>query len=136
MTREQIYQEIEQTMGVVPSMFKALPDSTMELEWQLFKKTQLDESPIPGKYKELIGLAISAATKCRYCAYFHTEIAKLYGATDSEIEDAIHFAKATAGWSTYVNGLQIDFEQFKSEIDQSVAYVRMQMQKQQMMTSH
>lgn len=135
MTREQIYQEIEQTMGVIPSMFKALPDSTMELEWQLFKKTQLDESPIPGKYKELIGLAISAATKCKYCAYFHTEIARLYGATDAEIEDAIHFAKATAGWSTYVNGLQIDYDQFKSEIDQSVAFAKEQMQKQHIVTS-
>ena len=135
MTKEQIYQEIEQTMGLVPSMFKALPDSTVELEWQLFKKTQLDETAIPGKYRELIGIAISAATKCKYCAYFHTQIAKLYGATDAEIEDAIHFAKATAGWSTYINGLQIDFDQFKSEIDQSVEYAKMQLQKQQMVAS-
>lgn len=56
-----------------------------------------------------------------------TQIAKLAGATDAEIEDAIHFAKATAGWSAYINGLQIDFDQFKSEIDQSVAYVKKQM---------
>lgn len=135
MTKEQIYQQIEQTMGLVPSMFKTLPDSTLELEWQLFKKTQLDETAIPGKYRELIGIAISAATKCKYCAYFHTQIAKLYGATDAEIEDAIHFAKATAGWSTYINGLQIDFELFKSEIDQSVEFAKMQMQKQQMVAS-
>jgi len=37
MSREQIYQEIEHTMGLVPSMFKAVPDATLELEWQLFK---------------------------------------------------------------------------------------------------
>lgn len=54
----------------------------------------------------------------------------LNGATDAEIEDAIHFAKATAGWSTYVNGLQIDFEQFKSEINQSVDFAKAQMKKQ------
>ena len=127
MTREQIYQEIEQTMGLVPSMFKSVPNATLELEWQLFKATELNESAIPNKYRELIGLAIASVTKCRYCAYFHTQIAKLAGATDAEIEDAIHFAKATAGWSAYINGLQIDFDQFKSEIDQSVAYVKKQM---------
>lgn len=130
MTREQIYQEIEQTMGLVPSMFKTVPDTTLELEWQLFKATQLNETAIPNKYKELIGLAISAVTKCRYCTYFHTEIAKLLGATDAEIEDAIHFAKATAGWSAYVNGLQIDYDQFRTEIDQSVAYITKQMDAQ------
>ncbi len=32
-------------------------------------------------YKELIGIAVSGATHCRYCAYFHTEAAKLFGAT-------------------------------------------------------
>lgn len=127
MSREQIYQEIEHTMGLVPSMFKAVPDATLELEWQLFKATQLNESAIPGKYRELIGLAIAAVTKCRYCAYFHTAIAKLNGATDAEIEDAVHFAKATAGWSAYINGLQIDYDQFKKEIDQSVAYITKQM---------
>lgn len=130
MTREQIYQEIEQTMGLVPSMFKTVPDTTLELEWQLFKATQLNETAIPNKYKELIGLAISAVTKCRYCTYFHTEIAKLLGATDAEIEDAVHFAKATAGWSAYVNGLQIDYDQFRTEIDQSVAYITKQMDAQ------
>lgn len=73
MTREQIYQEIEQTMGLVPSMFKSVPNATLELEWQLFKATQLNESAIPNKYRELIGLAIASVTKCRYCAYFHTD---------------------------------------------------------------
>lgn len=124
MTRREVYKEIEGAFGLVPMMFKAVPDSTLELEWQLFKKTQLEESPIPGKYKELIGLGIAAATKCRYCTLFHTEVAKLNGATDAEIEDAVHFAKATAGWSAYVNGLQIDFETFKKEIQDAVKYVR------------
>lgn len=127
MTKQEIYQEIETTMGLVPSMFKTIPENTLELEWQLFKATQLNETAIPNKYKELIGLAISAVTKCRYCTYFHTEVAKLFGATEAEIEDAIHFAKATAGWSAYVNGMQIDYDTFRKEIDQSVAYVTKQM---------
>jgi AhpD family alkylhydroperoxidase len=124
MTRQQVYDEIEETFGVVPSMFKALSDSTLELEWQLFKRVQLEEGAIPNKYRELIGLAISGVTKCHYCAFYHTEVAKLFGATDEEIEDALHYAKSSAGWSTYINGLQLDFDQFKDEIRQACEHVR------------
>lgn len=122
--REKIYKEIEDFLGLVPSFFKMIPDDSLELEWRLFKKIQIDEGPIPSKYRELIGLGISAATKCRYCALYHTEMAKLNGATDAEIENTVHFAKASAGWSTYLNGLLMDYEQFKSEILKSCEYIR------------
>jgi AhpD family alkylhydroperoxidase len=124
MTREEVYNEIEEVFGLVPSMFKAIPDSSLELEWQLFKRVQMEEGPIPNKYRELIGLAVAGVTRCRYCAFYHTEVAKLFGATDEEIEDALHFAKSSVGWSAYVNGLQIDFEQFKDEIVQACEHAR------------
>ena len=124
MNREQIYKEIEDMFGLVPSMFKSVPDSSLELEWKLFKKVQLEEGPIPNKYRELIGVALSAISKCRYCAFYHTELAKLNGATDAEIEDAVHYAKSSAGWSTYINGLQIDYETFKEEVSRACEHVR------------
>ena len=124
MNREKIYKEIEEMFGLVPSMFKSIPDSSLELEWKLFKTVQFEEGPIPNKYRELIGVALSAITKCRYCSYFHTEVAKLNGASDAEIEDAVHFAKSTAGWSTYVNGLQMDYETFKEEVNRACEHVR------------
>ena len=124
MTRQEVYKQIEETLGVVPTMFKSIPDSALELEWKLFKQVQLDESAIPNKYRELIGLAISGVTKCRYCAFYHTEVARLFGATDQEIEDALHYAKTSAGWSAYVNGMQLDFEQFKDEVLQACEHVR------------
>jgi AhpD family alkylhydroperoxidase len=124
MTREQVYDEITGMFGLVPSMFKEVPDSTLELEWRLFKAVQFDPGPIPNKYRELIGVAIAAVTKCRYCVVFHTEVAKLNGATQAEIEDAVHYAKSSAGWSTYINGLQIDYDQFKDEVLQACEHVR------------
>lgn len=124
MNREKVYKEIEEMFGLVPSMFKAIPDSSLELEWQLFKRVQFDEGAIPNKYRELMGVAISAISKCRYCAYFHTELAKLNGATDQEIEDAVHYAKSSSGWSTYINGLQLDYDEFTSEIDRACEHVR------------
>ena len=124
MNRKQVYQEIEEMFGLVPSFFKAIPDSSLEMEWNLFKRVQFEEGPIPNKYRELIGLGIAAATRCRYCAFFHTEAAKLNGATEAEIEDAVHFAKSSAGWSAYLNGLQFDFEQFKKEVLEIAEHVR------------
>jgi AhpD family alkylhydroperoxidase len=124
MSRKQVYQDVEETLGVVPEFIKALPDTTLELEWELMKKSQMEEGPIPGKYRELIGVAIAAATKCRYCSFFHTEFARLNGATPAEIEDAVHYAKSTAGWSTYINGLQMDFEEFKGEVRQICGHIR------------
>jgi AhpD family alkylhydroperoxidase len=122
MSREEIYNEIEQMFGFVPSMFKAVPDSSLELEWKLFKRVQFDDGPIPNKYRELIGVAIAAVSKC--CALYHTEVARLYGATDAEIENALHYAKSSAGWSTYINGLQLDFDQFQEEIRRACEHVR------------
>ena len=124
MNRQEVYREIEEMFGLVPSMFKVVPDSSLELEWRLFKRVQFDEGPIPNKYRELIGVAIAAATKCRYCALYHSEVAKLNGATENEIEDAIHYAKSSAGWSTYINGLQLDYDEFKDEVLQACEHVR------------
>lgn len=124
MTRREVYEEMKETLGLVPTFFKTVPDTSLEQEWELFKRLQVDEGPIPGKYRELIGLGVAAATRCRYCTLFHTEMAKLAGATEEEIENAVHFAKATAGWSTYVNGLQADYETFKDEVLRACEYVR------------
>lgn len=124
MSREEVYQDIESTFGFVPTFLTQIPESTLDLEWQLMKRLQFDEGPIPIKYRELIGLGVSAASHCRYCTLFHTEVARLHGATDEEIEAAVHFAKLATGWSTYVNGMQIDYEQFRDEVRRAVAFAR------------
>ena len=58
------------------------------------KKYSFSESKIPAKYRELIGLAIAASIKCPYCAYFHTQAAKMNGATDEEIARLLDDRKA------------------------------------------
>ena len=126
MNKQEIYKEIESALGQVPTFFKSIPESSLELEWKLFKLLELEQGAIPPKYRELIGVAVSAATKCHYCSFFHTGMAKLNGATDEEIEDAVHVAKNSAGWSTYLNGMQVDFEKFKSEVQEVGAYVKSQ----------
>jgi len=123
-TREAIYAEMESMLGLVPSFIKNIPDETLGLEWELMKRVQMVPGPIPNKYRELIGVAVAAATKCEFCIYFHTEFARLNGATEAEIEDALHYTKSTTGWSTYINGSQADMATFKAEINAIVEYLQ------------
>jgi AhpD family alkylhydroperoxidase len=122
-SRVEIESDIKETFGLVPSFFKRMPDKFLGAEWQLMKELEFGETLIPNKYKELIGVAVHAETKCRYCTLFHQEAAKLFGATDEEIQEAVHFAKYTSGWSVYLNGIREDYDTFARELKQIGTYI-------------
>jgi AhpD family alkylhydroperoxidase len=112
------YRDIEQTLGSVPTFFKMFPESGIAGAWAEFKSVQLNpKTALNGKTKELIGLAVAAQVPCHYCIYFHTAAAKLNGATDAEIREAVAMAAITRHWSTVLNGMQVDPEGFKRETD-------------------
>ena len=126
--RQAVDRDIEETLGLVPEFFERVPDYLLPTEWASFKSLQLsDQTAIPNKYKELIGLAVSGATRCRYCVYFHTEAARLFGATEEEIVETALISKNTMGWSTYLNTLAFDYDKFVEEFDQIATHVRDQM---------
>ncbi len=116
--RHEVEMEMKETLGLVPGFFKSIPDQYLDYEWQMFKKLELGETLIPNKYKELMGIAIHAETKCIYCTLFHTEAAKLFGATEEEIQEAVHFAKMSVGWSVYLNGMRTNYDEFADEFTQ------------------
>ena len=121
--RREVERDITETLGLVPEFFKSVPDYLLPTEWASFKSLELsDATALPNKYKELIGLAVSGATRCRYCAYFHTEAARMFGATEEEIVETALIAKNTMGWSTYLNTMQFDYGAFVQEFDKIVEY--------------
>ena len=125
MDRAEVDRDIEEVFGQVPEFFQRVPDYLLPTEWGSFKSLMLsDQTAIPSKYKELIGLAVSGATRCRYCAYFHAEAARLFGAREDEITETALVAKHTMGWSTYLNTLQFDYDAFTAEFDQIAAHIR------------
>ena len=124
--RQAVYAEIEAAFGFVPGFVKTLPDNSLRLEWETMKAVQMEPGAVPNKYRELIGLAVAAASGCEYCTYFHTQFARLNGATDAEIEDAVHFAKSNKGWSTYLHGMQYDFARFREDVDRICAHAKAQ----------
>jgi len=112
------YRDIEQTLGSVPTFFKLFPEVGIAGAWAEFKAVQLNPATkLDGKTKELIGLAVAAQIPCHYCVYFHTAAAKLNGATDQEIREAVGMAAISRHWSTVLNGMQVDTAVFKSETD-------------------
>lgn len=124
--RAQVEQEMKEMLGLVPNFFKKMPDEYFSYEWELFKRLELGETLIPNKYKELMGIAIHSETKCRYCTLFHTEAARLFGATEEEIQEAVHYAKMSVGWSVYLNGMQQDYDLFSEELERIVTHIEEQ----------
>jgi AhpD family alkylhydroperoxidase len=113
------YRDIEQTLGLMPSFFKAFPEAGIAGAWTEFKSIQLNpKTSLDGKTKELIGLAVSAQIPCQYCVYFHTAAAKANGASEEEIREAVAMAAIVRHWSTVLNGMQTDLSQFKQETDE------------------
>jgi AhpD family alkylhydroperoxidase len=121
-----IREEIRQAFGKVPSWVDELPGSALEGFWTTMRDFQLAETAIPNKYKELIGLGVSGATRCKYCTLFHAEAARLFGATDEEIREAAMMAAHTMAASTFVNAMQVDYDGFRRETLDAIAYVRSQ----------
>jgi AhpD family alkylhydroperoxidase len=127
MARETVEREMEETLGTVLSVLDRVPDELIDVEWQLIKRAQFSETLIPMRCKELIGLAVAAVLRCPYGVRLHTELARLHGATDAEVAEAVHYAGLVSGWSTQMAGLQLDAADFAAEVDGAVRHLAWQM---------
>jgi AhpD family alkylhydroperoxidase len=115
------YVEIEKTLGFVPDFFKGVPQTLLPAFWNSLASLQMNPATkLDGKTKELIGLAVAAQIPCEYCIIFHTEVARLNGATDEEIKEAVAMSGVTRMASTVLNGNQTDKAQFKKDLQRIV----------------
>lgn len=108
--------EIESIFGFFPVMFKVFPAYALPGAWEAFKEIGSSEAKIPAKYRELIQLSVAAQIPCIYCIHFHTGAAKVFGATEDEIHEAIAFGASTRHWSMILQGNDVDYEVFKKEV--------------------
>ena len=117
--------EVQKAFGFVPDFVKRLPEGLVENWWHAATTFQMNpNTKLDGKTKELIGLAVAAVTPCEYCIIFHTEAARLNGATEQEIQEAVGMAALTKSGSTMLNGLQVDKVQFKKDVARIVKDAR------------
>jgi AhpD family alkylhydroperoxidase len=117
--------DIAKTLGFVPQFFLKFPEGMLPGTWEEMKALQMNpKTTLPGRTKELIGLAVAAQVPCRYCIVAHTDFAKLNGASEAEIGEAVGMAAITRHWSTFLNGIQTDDAKFRAEIARIVANVK------------
>ena len=110
--------EASRLLGTAPPFLTALPAATLPGAWSELAGLQLNPATeLSGAVKELIGLAVAAQVPCRYCTYAHTQAAKLAGATDQQIQEALGMAALTRHWSTWLNGMAVDGATFRREFD-------------------
>jgi AhpD family alkylhydroperoxidase len=117
--------DIEKTLGFVPEVFKKLPASALPGAWREFKDMKLGaQTALPAKSKALISLAVAAQVPSRVCIMAETEFAKLAGASEAEIAEAVGMAAITRNMSTLLNGQQVDERGFRADVDRLVAGVK------------
>ena len=113
---EETKNEIESMFGFFPLIFDVYPEYALPGAWEAFKELGSPDSKIPPKYRELIQLAVASQIPCVYCIYFHTASAKLFGASDEEIKEAIAHGASTRHWSMVLQGNEVDYAAFKKEV--------------------
>ena len=80
-----------------------------------------DGAKLDAKTRELIALGVAAQIPCSYCIYFHDKNARVQGATEAEIREAVATSAHVRHWSTVLNGMAYDFQSFKMEVDKLLA---------------
>ena len=127
---EDVKREITEAMGFVPTFLSSTVASpeTARLFWSMMRDFQMsDKTALDGKTKELIGLGVASQIPCHYCIVFHTEAARLNGATEQEIRESVFMAGITRFGSTVLNGAIIDQPTFDKEVREVFTYVKKQM---------
>lgn len=125
-TRSRVYDEVNALFGRTPQWLKLQPEGAIEGFWLQMRDFYLAPTAVPNKYKDLIGIAVAGATRCHYCTLFHTEIARLNGATDDEIAEASAVGALTMQGSTFINSMQVGYDEFRRETLDIVKYVKQQ----------
>ncbi len=126
---ENTLKDIQKSLGIVPGFMKALPPDVLVHEWPLFKKYTLEETKVPAKYRELMGLAVAANIKCPYCQLFHKSAAQMMGATPEELAEIAFLASHTSRWSAIIHAQHYDYDTFAKETQQIGQYLSKGMKK-------
>jgi AhpD family alkylhydroperoxidase len=111
-----VYKDVQQSFGFVPEFMKRFPAEALPGAWLNMRDVEMNPaSAIPGKIKSLIGLAVASQIPCKYCVMADTEFAKLEGATDREIAEAVTTAAMARQYITLIEGLQVDEKAYRRD---------------------
>lgn len=111
-----VYKDVAQSFGFVPEFIKRFPPEALPGAWLNMRDVEMNPATaISGKVKNLISLAVSSQIPCRYCIVADTEFAKLEGATDREIAEAVATGAMVRQYITMIEGLQVDEKAYRRD---------------------
>jgi len=100
---------------------KTYPEHALKAMLKADQTLMGPESKLGSKTRELIALGVSAQIPCPYCVYVHDKKARAQGATEAEIREAVAAAAHVRHWSTVLNGMAYNLDDFKKEVDNLLA---------------
>lgn len=104
-----VQEGIEKKFGFLPEAFQAMGRNGDFLQAML----SLSEAAGRGlelKTKELIALAVSAATGCAYCVDAHRAMAMKAGVTDEEITAALEVAAMMSAYNNLIKAIGLNHD--------------------------
>ena len=113
---DSVLRDAQQSFGFVPEFLRRFPPEALPGAWLSFRNVEINpRTALSCKDKSLIGLAVAAQIPCRYCVIADSEIAKLRGASDREIAEAVASGSMARQYITLVEGLQLDEKSYRRD---------------------
>jgi alkylhydroperoxidase/carboxymuconolactone decarboxylase family protein YurZ len=121
--RGAVEQEMKECAGTVLGALDRVPDELVDAEWRRLRHWLFDETLIPSRYKALLGVAVAASLRCPYSTRLQSELARVHGASEAELAEAVEHAALVAGWSTRLSGLEVSPADFAVEVERVIGHV-------------
>lgn len=107
---KKILEEIQETFGMVPNLFKAqaaVDPEWLELNWLREKRIMLEPGALDRKTRELIAFSVAITRNCDYCSLAHETMAMMAGATEEEIAEAKKIIELFSSFSAIADSLRV-----------------------------
>lgn len=101
-----IYEELRQSLGIVPNIYRALANNERVLAtfWETRQRV-MDQGKLDPTIKEWLAWATVAINNAKFGVDTHTARLKKLGYSDEEIVEALAVINYFIGISTVINGL-------------------------------
>lgn len=117
--------DIQNTLGSLPSFMKMYPEEGLPGAWEEYKSVFINpNTALSGKLKQLIVVGLAGQIPSNECSYMGIQFARMDGASEADIRDAVAMAAATRHWSTHLNGIQYNEAEFAKETSNIVSFLK------------
>jgi AhpD family alkylhydroperoxidase len=95
-----------------------MPAEALPGAWLGMRDVEMNPgTALSGKHKTLISLAVASQIPCRFCVIADTEFARLEGASDKEINEAVAMAGISRNLLTLLEGMGVDDRTVRRDAD-------------------